>query len=105
MLRMHFKREDRHPFVLRWTPVFLDDLVDELRDGRLKPHVSTLRADQRGDLLEAIEFCPPRLRVRDRLELPTSATLGTFFWMLFHSVTAFFVSSDRPRPPGRTSER
>ena len=84
--------------------MFLDDLIDKLRDGSFKPHVSTLSADRRGDLFEAIEFRSPRLCVRDRLGFETSTTFGTFPGMSFHNVTAFFVFSDRSKLLGRTSE-
>ena len=66
--RLHFEREHRHLFILRWPPMLPYDFVHELGDGRLKPNVSTLRADLRGRLLKAIEFRPPRLRVRDGVE-------------------------------------
>ena len=47
--------------------MLLDDLIDELRDRSVKPDESALSTDEGGNLLEAIEFRSPRLRVRDDL--------------------------------------
>jgi len=84
--------------------MFLDDLVDLLRDGGIKPHVAALRTDQRRDVLKAVELRAPGLRVGNGLRFQTSVTFGTFFRMLLHSAISF-ESADRSKRPDRTSGR